>query len=80
MPTKRKTKLIFEYSNEELSAELENTLNIELRRKAKMNLPVVYRNSLCQLPNQFIHEYPNGKRLLIQQNSKNSEEIVLKEL
>ncbi|WP_315821349.1 hypothetical protein [Paraflavitalea speifideaquila] len=45
-----------------------------------MNLPLVYRNSFCKKDNQFIHEYPNGRKLLIQQNSKTSEEIVLKEL
>ncbi len=80
MPVKKKNKLIFEYSSADLNAELKNTLNIELQRKASMNLPLVYRNSLCKQPNQFIHEYPNGKKLLIQQNIKNSEEIVLKEL
>ena len=79
MPTKKRTKLIFEYSDVELNAMLRETLTIELEKKAARNLPLVYRNSLCSQPNQFIHEYPDGRKLLIQQDSKNSEETILRE-
>ncbi|MGZ3758045.1 MAG: hypothetical protein ACXVAY_05610 [Mucilaginibacter sp.] len=46
----------------------------------KLNLPIVYRNSLCKAENQFIHEYPNGKKYLIRQSLHNSEETIIREL
>lgn len=80
MQAKKKAILILDCSAGDLTAQLEKTLKTALDKKATMNLPLVYRNSFCKQRNQFVHEYPNGKKLLIQQNSKTSEEIVLKEL
>jgi len=80
MPAKKRIKLIFEYSDVELNARLRETLAKVLEKRAALNLSIVYRNSLCRQPNQFIHEYPDGRKLLIQQDSKNSEEIILLEI
>jgi hypothetical protein len=80
MEAKKKAILILDCSEEDLTIQMEKTLKTALEKNAHMNLPLVYRNSFCKERNQFVHEYPNGKKLLIQQNSKTSEEIVLREL
>jgi hypothetical protein len=79
MAAKKKAIVILDSSVVELTLQLKETLNPVLKKNAHMNLPLVYRNSFCKQKNQFIHEFPNGRKLLIQQNSKNSEEIVLRE-
>lgn len=59
---------------------LRNVLKkVLLDQKAK-NQPRVYRNDLCTAPDQFIHEYPNGRRMLIKQIRYTAEEVVLCEL
>lgn len=80
MSAKKKVISVLCGSANELDSELKATLQSILDEKAKLNLPLVYRNSLCKRRNQFVHEYPDGKKLLIEQNIKTSEEIVLREL
>jgi|RhiMetdeSRZDD1v2_1073273.scaffolds.fasta_scaffold03244_22 hypothetical protein len=79
MPEKGTHKQVFELNGEDLNVQLKKTLDKELKLQAEKNLPLVYKNRLCIKNNQFIHEYPNGKRLLIEQNQNTSEEIILRE-
>ncbi len=74
-----KQKLVFDMSQQELKVKLQTTLDKVLKSQASKNLPLVYRNSLCIKENQFIHEYSNGKKFLIQQNRTNSRETILRE-
>ena len=70
----------FELSAEEKESRLREVLEAEMERTKAMNLPVVYRNELCVKPNMFIHKYPNGYTVLIEQDPTNSEEKVIKVL
>lgn len=74
------TKLFFALTKEEQENKLKAVLEAEMQRVKAMNLPVVYRNELCVKPNLFIHKYPNGYTVLIEQDSYNSEEKVIKVL
>jgi hypothetical protein len=73
-------KLFFALSGEEQESRLKAVLVEELEKAKAMNLPVVYRNELCVRPNLFIHKYPNGHTVLIEQDSNNSEEKIIKAL
>lgn len=73
MPAKRR-RLIFELSPKEKESKLQSALSEALKKAMVMNQPVVYRNELCVKPNLFIHKYPNGRRVLIEQDSYNSVE------
>lgn len=66
--------------NDELRMRIKARLREILDAQAKKGLPMVYRNEMCIKDNQFIHEYPDGRRYLIEQNQQNSEETVLCEL
>jgi len=73
-------KFLFDLSPNEIAARLNNVvINVLIERKA-LNLPFVYKNSLCTGKNQFIHEYPDGRKFLIRQNRSNSEEKVIRQL
>lgn len=74
------TKPFFALSKEEKENRLQAVLDAEKERMSAMNLPIVYRNELCVKPNLFIHKYPNGYTVLIEQDSHNSEEKVIKVL
>jgi len=58
--------------------KMEEVLKKALAEQAEKGLPFVYRDSSCKAENQFIHRYPNGTRVLIEQDSKDSSEKVLK--
>jgi hypothetical protein len=73
-------KYFFELSAEERESRLKAVLEEELEKAKAMNLPIIYRNELCVKPNMFIHQYPNGHTVLIEQDSSNSEEKVIKVL
>lgn len=73
-------KYYFELTAEEKESRLKAVLVEELEKAKAMNLPVVYRNELCVKPNMFIQKYPNGHTVLIEQDSSNSEIIVIKVL
>lgn len=73
MPQKRR-KLIFELTTTEKQDRFRTVLAEAINRAASLNQPVIYRNELCTQPNFFIHRYPNGQTLLIEQNIRNSEE------
>jgi hypothetical protein len=77
MPIKR-GKLIFELSIKERENKLKGVLSDAIQQATALNLPMVYRNELCDKPNLFIHKYPDGKRILIEQNPKNSAEKTIK--
>jgi len=72
--------LFFEMTVEQLSGKLKTTLDEVLFSQAKKNIPLVYRNNFCVRKDQFIHEYTNGKKFLIQQDPSTSKERVLREL
>jgi hypothetical protein len=71
-------KLIFELTSAEKKSKFESILNAEIQRAAELNLPFVYRNELCTEPNMFIHRYPDGRTLLIEQDRHNSEERIVR--
>lgn len=71
---------LFDLTPNEITNRLQSVvMNVLSERKAQ-NLPVVYKNSLCIGRNQFIHEYPDGRKFLIRQNRNNSEEKVIRQL
>ena len=73
----KRQKLIFELSEQEKEDKLKTVLSAELEKVMAMNQPIIYRNELCIRPNLFIHQYPNGRKELIEQNSYNSEEKII---
>jgi len=75
-----KQKLIVELSGKERADRLENVLVNALKKAKELNQPVIYRNELCIKPNLFIHKYPNGKTVLIEQDSHNSAEKIVRQL
>ena len=79
MDSKRQ-KYWFELTAEEKESRLKAVLVEELEKAKAMNLPVIYRNELCVKPNMFIHKYPNGHTVLIEQDSSNSEIKIIKVL
>jgi bifunctional DNase/RNase len=79
MPAKRR-RLIFELSSKEKENKFKAVLSDAIQKAAALNLPIVYRDELCIKPNFFIHKYPNGRKLLIEQDSKNSTEKTVKVL
>jgi hypothetical protein len=79
MSNKVRHKQVFEMNSNELNVQLRNTLDKELKFQASKNIPLVYRNNFCFKENQFIHEYPNGKKFLIEQDQATSKETILRE-
>ena len=75
MPTKNR-KLIFELSAEERETRFKALLLEEVQRAKALNLPIIYRNELCVKPNMFIHKYPDGRELLIEQDSIFNKKII----
>ena len=71
-------KYYFALNAEEKESRLKAVLAKEIKKVKAMNQPVIYRNELCIKPNFFIHKYPNGLTQLIEQNSNNSEEKIIK--
>ena len=63
-----------------LKTRLTAVLRKALEEQAGKNLPLVYRDPSCATKGQFIHLYPNGRKVLIQQNRKNSTERIIREL
>jgi hypothetical protein len=61
----------FALTNEEKESRLKAVLAKEIGKTKAMNLPIIYRNELCVKPNMFIHKYPDGHTLLIEQSSSN---------
>jgi hypothetical protein len=76
MSVKRR-KFIFELSTKEKENKLKTVLSAEMEKTAAQNQPIVYRNELCITPNLFIHQYPDGRKELIEQDPQNSEEKTL---
>jgi hypothetical protein len=66
------SKLIFELSDKEKESKFRSVLSDAIRKAASLNLPLVYRNELCNKPNLFIHQYPNGKKVMIEQDTQSS--------
>jgi hypothetical protein len=79
MPAKRR-RLIFELSPKERETRLKAVLADARRKATALNQPMVYRNELCTKPNQFIHKYPDGRTVLIEQDSTNSLETTIRVL
>lgn len=57
-----------------------SALSTAFRESAALNLPIVYRDSLCVTPDLFIHKYPDGRKLLIEQAADSFEIRVLRVL
>jgi hypothetical protein len=77
MPVKDR-KLIFELSKTEREIKFRSVLSSVMQKASSLNLPIIYRNELCVKPNLFIHKYPNGRTVLIEQDSKDSTERTVK--
>lgn len=73
-------KYFFALTAEEKENILNEVLAEEMEKAKAMNLPVIYRNELCVKPNMFIHKYPDGHTVLIEQDSSNSAIKVIKVL
>jgi len=73
-------KFLFDLSPIEIANRLQSVVMNALSERKAQNLPVVYKNSLCTDRNQFIHEYPDGRKFLIRQNRNTSEEKVIRQL
>ncbi len=80
MAVKKQENHVGHTSADTLSTKLEAVLAQALKLHAIHNLPIIYRNQLCKQNNQFIHEYPNGKKYLIQQDKVEADSIVLQQL
>jgi HEPN domain-containing protein len=79
MPAKIR-RLIFELTQKERETKFKAVLNEVAKKAAALNQPIVFRNELCIKPNLFIHKYPDGRTELIEQDSQNSSEKVVKSL
>lgn len=73
-------KFIFDLSTNEITNRLQKVVVNVLREQKEQNLPLVYKNPFCLKKNEFIHEYPDGRKFLIRQNPNTSEERVIKQL
>ena len=71
MPAKSR-RLIFELSAKEKENKFRAIVSEAINNLTALNQPIVYRNELCVKPNLFIHKYPNGKSVLIEQDAQNS--------
>ncbi|MBS1532104.1 MAG: hypothetical protein JSU01_17515 [Bacteroidetes bacterium] len=69
MPAKQR-RLIFELSAKEKENKLRAVLYKAINEASAQNLPFIYKNELCIKPSLFIHKYPNGREVLIEQDSK----------
>ena len=77
MPVKN-PRLIFELSAKEKESRFGPVLSEALQKTIALNQPMVYRNELCVKPNLFIHKYPNGRSLLIEQDTQTSIEKTIR--
>jgi hypothetical protein len=73
-------RLIFELTAREKESRLKPALVEAVRKAADLNLPIIYRNELCTEPGLFIHKYPNGKEVLVKQDTNNFTEKTVKVL
>jgi len=73
MPAKNR-RLIFELSTKEKENKFKTVVFEAINNLTALNQPIVYRNELCVKPNLFIHKYPDGKSVLIEQDTRNSAE------
>jgi hypothetical protein len=67
-------------ASEDLETRMTHVLLQVLKMHSDKNIPLVYRDSHCVARNQFIHQYPNGRKFLISQDQTNSKETILHEL
>jgi hypothetical protein len=77
MPEKRR-RLIFELTAKEKENKFKAVLSDVFKKAAASNQPTVYRNELCVKPNLFIHKYPNGRKVLIEQDTQTFSERTVK--
>ena len=80
MPNGSKKRFFFDLPAREVAKNLHAVIFNELNERKAQNLPIVYKNALCISKNQFIHEYPDGRKFLIRQNRNTSEEKVIRQL
>ncbi|SIO51960.1 hypothetical protein [Chitinophaga niabensis] len=73
-------KVIHTVAAPNLEARLKSVLKRTLRSHASKNIPIVYKDQRCKRPNEFIHEYPDGRKFLICQSRDTSSETVLRRL
>jgi len=72
-------KRFFDLSSNEIAKSLRAVVLREANERKAQNLPIIYKNSMCISRNQFIHEYPDGRKFLIRQNRNTSEEKVIRQ-
>jgi hypothetical protein len=70
---------LFDLSPNEITRNLHSVVLNELNERRSKNLPIVYKTSICISKNQFIHEYPDGRKFLIKQDQNTSEETVIRQ-
>jgi hypothetical protein len=72
-------KRFFDLSSDEITESLQSVVLIEAEERKAKNLPLIYKNFMCTNSNQFIHEYPDGRKFLIRLNRNTSEEKIIKQ-
>lgn len=77
---RKRTRLIYELTTAEQKSRFSTVLIVALNHAITLNQPIVYRNELCVRPGLFIHQYPDGKKLLIEQDADSFSERTVKVL
>lgn len=80
MPVSKQKKMIFQLSKATKLRRFNSILSEVLQRDANLCQPQVFRSREYTEPTLFIHSYPNGRRVLIEINTENSEEKAIKVL
>lgn len=78
MSTEHRKKHVVDLTADEFHSRLLAVVINALNEQKALNLPLVYKNSMCLATNQFIHEYPDGQKFLISQDITTSEETIIK--
>ncbi|MNK46945.1 hypothetical protein D3C87_657410 [compost metagenome] len=80
MPAPKQKKMIFQLSKATKQRRFNSILAEVLERNASLGQPQVFRSREYTEPALFIHSYPNGRQVLIEVNTENSEEKAIKVL
>ncbi|WP_285054538.1 hypothetical protein [Pedobacter ginsengisoli] len=80
MPQVRNRKLIFELSAREKARKFAGLVSAVVDKAKSMNQPIIYKNDLCIKRNMFIHQYPDGRTELIEQDIDTSVERIIQVL
>ena len=70
----------FEMSEDELAEHLRPTAEMAKQKAWDLGLPEIYKNRDCDGEDQFIREYPNGRKELVSLDITSRTFIILKTL